>query len=933
MKGLRYFFMLIVVLSSFSLVFTGCGDGGGDGEGGGEDEGGIIIEDTELSKASFNISGAVQLLAQQDTVLQATSALQSARSIGERPLFTYKIVNQGLTKGEVQAAKSMSPEVRAVFAAESSTSGTNLLAIDADGNASLAIESDYLIKVMYTVVDPAGEYVYIALDTGWWNWDGNDYSRYIAQENCAFFKVSLTTDEGSCVKEGLFVQNMDDDYMKAISSDQKPIQFDDDGNLYFTATGFIRHEESWEECWWDEGAQSEICTTHFEYWIDSTSWNPRLYRVDKETGNVSDLTPDNTEVAFFLVLSSGEIVYQSRNIEDWGSAGLYMWQNGATINLSNQTWGVNFFTGDSSNSVMWGSWEEYGLRFARPVSGGGMIRATLDTRLFGSTFDDRSSSPRRVILGDDGRLYGVFESWQCNDYDSSTGIWTCFTVLSVYQILPYDGIPKVELTIPEQQDWWHWMENTPFQISRGYLYYTESENVIYNGISYGNRDVIEMIKLSDRAGNTLLDSVVDGVPQRYEIYSWRLSGNKLYFSALDLTTTTVVTGEVDTLLVRQGASESEYLTVTETASALGATSAIQDIEILTPQESEQDSGSAPVVEQFHVKQDNIYSASIDFTKYMNKNSVESNLTFDDDSSNPATTFKVWIYKSLHLIPDLSTNGLADDTTDPLAASTTYMIALGGGTQDAYGWDLIAGTQGTSVSFTTRPDSGWYYSTTDDDGTLSSGGVAKYAGPATDWTKETFRLYADAANTTEVDASGNVRIEFSAKNYGWDGIDIVLWNKTHYETDYPDDTWLGIDAIIRMGNWTSVDYKTSITDDWANKWSDGNTPEMFNGSWARYRIDFYGTNLVISYSQDGTTFTEARSITDFRDRDGNTDSLTFLLRAVNPVVVDNLQVTALDSDGNASSAGDILDITFTGSIDSEFGTTDVGADYGDLANWW
>jgi len=72
---------------------------------------------------------------------------------------------------------------------------------------------------------------------------------------------------------------------------------------------------------------------------------------------------------------------------------------------------------------------------------------------------------------------------------------------------------------------------------------------------------------------------------------------------------------------------------------------------------------------------------------------------------------------------------------------------------------------------------------------------------------------------------------------------------------------------------------------------------------------------------------------FKDRDGNTDSLTFLLRAVNPVVVDNLQVTALDSNGNASSAGDILDITFTGSIDSEFGTTDVGADYGDLANWW
>ena len=140
-------------------------------------------------------------------------------------------------------------------------------------------------------------------------------------------------------------------------------------------------------------------------------------------------------------------------------------------------------------------------------------------------------------------------------------------------------------------------------------------------------------------------------------------------------------------------------------------------------------------------------------------------------------------------------------------------------------------------------------------------------------------------------------------------------------------------MVRMGGWTSIDYKTGEWDDWSSNWSDGNTPELFNGSWARYRIDFYGTNLVVSHSEDGTTFTEAMSVDNFKTRVSNTDDLTFLIRAVNPVVVDDLQVTTLTAEGAVASAqGDILDLDFTSSIDSEFGTTDVSSDHG-LDNWW
>ncbi|MBW1691951.1 MAG: hypothetical protein JRJ70_14625 [Deltaproteobacteria bacterium] len=931
LKNLRYLCLVgVIALGLMTIVGSGGGGGGGDAatttppptDDGGDTtpitDGGDTTAETHTT---FNISNAVSLLAMEQTV---TAASVRKTSSDGRPLFTYEIWNEGLEKPLTKEEIAERAKQRSAKQDGEEEAGTNLLACDEEGNCWLAIDSYYPIKVMYSVTDPAGEYVYLALDTGWWgDWDGNDYTQFIAQENCAFFRVKIADNTIECVKEGTFVQNMDDMYMQTVCGDQKPIQFDDDSNVYFTGTTFEREE--WEDCWWDEGAQTNICTTH--YMINQTTWNPLLYRLDNETGEIDDLTPDNTSVQFFVVLPTGEIAYQSWNIDTWSAGGLYMWQDGQTIPLSGETWGVNFFTGDTSNAVMWGSWDEYGVRFARPRTQGGAERATLNTKLFGGAFSDQySSTPRRIIVGDDGRLYGVFESW-LSEYDSTQEMWIYDTVLSVFQILPYDGIPKVELSLGDDPNaWWNWMQDTPFKVSKGFLYYTEQETVEF----YGERDVIKMVKLEDRASNTLLDS--NDPIQRYEIYSWSLSGDTLYFSGLDLTTTTVVTGEIDTLKVRQGQPESDYLTVTETASAIGATSAVQDIEVLRPRQPETDTGSAPTVEKFYVTTENIYSASIDFTKYMNKSSVEDNLSFSD-GTNDVDSMKIWIYKSLHLIPDLG--GLGDNSTSPLVADTQYTITLGSGTQDAYGWDLAAGTQGKSVTWKTRPDSGWYYATTDAaDTAISETGVAKYAGPVEEYTKETFQLWANADHDTEVDATGNVRIEFSAVNYGWDGVDVVLWNNTNYDAGmHAGDTWMGFDAIVRMGNWTSIDYKTGEYDDWSSDWADGNTPNLFNGNWARYRVDFYGTNLVVSYSEDGIDFDPVMSVYDFKNRVGNTDNLTFLIRASNPVVVDNLQVTTLTQEGEvATAAGDILDLDFTGSIDSQFGTTDVSANYG-LDGWW
>lgn len=922
-KNLRYLCLIgVIALASMAILGTGCGGGGGDGTTPTTDTTtdagtpGDTEAATEIA-ASFDISGAKILLSQQDTV-SAASVRRS--SVDGRSLFTYEIVNQGLERSLTKEEAFERAEGRSAFADEDDA-GTNLLAVDEEGNAWLAIESDYPIKVMYSVTDPEGEYVYLALDTGWGEgWDGNDYSQFIARANCAFFKVNLADNTSECVKEAVFVQNMDQDYMQRISGNQKPIQFDDDGNLFFTATEFEREVDCWEHCWWepDEQGGHEVCETQCNYWIPWAEWNPRIYRVTKDTGEITALTQDNQSIDYFLVLPTGEVAYHSFERHGGTNDKLWMWQEGTTIDLSSSAmgnWGVDFFTIDTKNAVMWGEWNTKGVWFARPRATVGVEKAVLDTNLFGGNIHG-DSKPRRVIVADDGRLYGLFEShlW---DHENQVG----YTVLSVYQVLPYDGVPKLELTLSDNWFWWDWMRKTPFQVSKGYLYYVD---VIDPGDYLGTRDVIKMVYLPDRTTSQILDTG----DARYDIYNWRLSGDILYFSALDKSTTTVVSGEIDTLKVRDGRPVEEFLTIRETASAMGAVSQIRDIEILTPQQPDTDTGHAPAVQEFHTSGENLYSVSMDFTKYMNKQSVEDNLTFVDGASNAIESMKVWIYKSLHLIPDL--DGLGDSsTTTPLAFETAYTTTLGDDTKDAYGWDLADGLQGKSASFTTKPEKGWYYSEETDSAieAISSGGVAKYAGPETAWAKETFDLGADVPD--------NARIEFSAKNYRWEGVNIVLWNKTEWaDSDNNNDNWRPIVAEYRLGNWSNLDYKTERhentwcwwdegegdvcrTDYWYDSdWAHGETPKLFNGSWMCYRIDIYGRNMKLYYSEDGTEFIEVESfsVDDLMNRVADNDHV-FLLRVTDPMVIDNIQVSTLNADGDlAGNAGNILDLGFDANIE-------------------
>ncbi len=129
-------------------------------------------------------------------------------------------------------------------------------------------------------------------------------------------------------------------------------------------------------------------------------------------------------------------------------------------------------------------------------------------------------------------------------------------------------------------------------------------------------------------------------------------------------------GEIDTKKVRQGKEASEYLVIDNVASALGANAIISDIEILTPIAPKYDTGSNPSIVKTFTNPSNLYSASIEFSKYMDNEGISNSvkMTETDNSSNIVSLMSVWIYKTLHLILDIDTTN-AD--TDSLNKETSY----------------------------------------------------------------------------------------------------------------------------------------------------------------------------------------------------------------------------------------------------------------------
>jgi len=886
--------------------------GGGDGESSNDNNdtsntSNNDSNDSNVSTASsipkFNLTGAVALVANDQVVKKTTSSARSSRD--GSPLFTYEIYHDSDQK------------TRGVRATGDTEGATNLWAIDANGNATSALDTNYPVKVMYSAVNPAGDKVYLALDNGWFGSDGNDYQTFIARNNCALYEVTPADNTFKCAVEGVFLQNYDDDYYKRVSSNQKPIQFDKDGNVYFLGTSFTVQNDG-GYCFGDNydaltgdineyndqgqviGCSAEAISAGFEFfenvWIDSASWNPTLYKYNPSTAKADAMTQDNEGVQYFSTLTSGDIVIQGWNDNTQKQTFAVLNTLGARINLLETDWGLEFFTTDSESTVIFSDWtDSAGLRMVKPISPG--VHKTvlgLDKFAVNNAGSYQNPTPRRVILADDGKLYGVFESW--SSYQDKNDKWVSNTTLTVYQVLPYDPVPKAQLNLGSN-DWWSFMEGTPFQISRGFLFYRQKEsNIAIGGVSLGSADTIVMVNLQTREKKVMLmpQTATDG---RYEIFSWRLSGTELYFSALNNTVNKVVTGKIDTVKVRVDADESTYLTVNETASAIGATAKIQDIAVLKATRPENDPGGSPKAE-FFANSENPNSVTIEFTKYMNNQSVLDNLTFKNTTDNEVIAYlPLWINKTLHLIPD--SDGLTNSTGAGMENNKTYQVSLGTGINDYYSTPIDQTTLSKTLS--TAPDKGWYIGDTDaTTAALSDKKVAKFVGrdnPNT-WGHQYYKI-AD-------NLPAHFELKFSAKNLNYSLGTVAVHEST---ASY---RWDGLILENFIDSWSSwLDYKdASDNGQWDSYNSDGKVVPYASGNWANYRFRFVGNTYQFAVSTDGSEYTEIHKLTNVK-----TPTAAELYLAVNEkLYIDNMQLTTLKSDGTVNtSAGDLIDEKFESTL--------------------
>ena len=903
--------MSAMFVLALGLFTAGCGGGGDDGGGSttttpGGTTGGGTTGGGKAVPMSFSLSGVVMLVA-NDQVIEAAPATGALKAKGENSLFTYKIYNQdeGLKTRGLKAA---------------TTGVTNLLAVDAYGNATTAINSEFPIKVMYSAVNPEGTKVYLALDNGWYGSDGNDYQSFIAQNNCAIYEVTLADNSYQCVVEGVFAQNYDENYYQKVSSNQKPIQFDTDGNAFFLGTTFttidgggwcdgqnwdvLTEANNWDPNLYDDNGVVTGCTDEalaggFTYqssvWIDNTNWNPTLFKHIEADGTTETLTQDNENIQYFTALNNGDVVFQGWNdTTQKQTFALLKGNTGSRISMLEADWGLEFFTTDSESTIIFSDWtNSAGLRMVKPV-GAGVQKTVFGLENFaannGGTYTN--PTPRRVILADDGNLYGVFESWN-SYYDSTTTQWVSTSALTVYQVLPFDPVPKASMDMGND-GWWSFMQGTPFQVSRGFLFYREKiANVVSGNVTLGPADTIAMVNLQTREKTTLLypQSDTDG---RYEIYSWRLSGTELYFSALNNTVNKVVTGKVDIVQARNGAAATDYLSIKETASAVGATAKIQDIAVLKATRPESDPGGNPTA-TFVASDENKNSVSIVFSKYMDNQSVLDNLTFQEDTYSAAVDYlPIWINKTLHLIPD--TDGLVNSTGAPLLDNYSYTVTLGTAINDYYFYPIDQGS--LSVSVSTPPTSGWYVGLTDAaDATFSSGKVAKFAGRTNSntWGDEYYKVFDNVPL--------NFELKYSAKNlsYVLGGISInqstasTNWNGKYLD-QYIDGWYCSLDT---KNNWYSFN---SV---------DGN--DFATGNWMVYRFRLEGMHYTMDVSKDGTTFT------NIFDKQLLTTSASqeLYLRVNEKIFIDNLQLTTLDGNDTGTptlaGVGDLINEDFDSTL--------------------
>ena len=446
--------------------------------------------------------------------------------------------------------------------------------------------------------------------------DIDESSELVLEENCTLFQVEIATNIVRCVGEGLYLRSDLTEFRARFGEDRKPVQFDRRGHAYFAANHFSINTS---------GEAPLIEKEH------NGSWKPMIYQYVPETDTLHPATNDAQSITYFIVLDYGELIYQGTNGITQETR-LWLYRDRDSVVIGEHF--PSYLSTDHHRTAYWMNGNTMNL--VRSRDAGGVFRAYLPLE----------HTPQSTFLSDEGSLYGM-------NFSSNS--------VTVRSILPHMTNPVAQIQFAGQR-----RRTVPVRISERSVYYTDQEEVPY----LGEVTVVKISSLVNGSTRTLFDD------RRYDIYAWQLSGHKLYFSGVDLSSTSLVSGVIDTQKVKLGLSTEEYLSINSVESAVDAANEINDIEVLLPIRPTVDPGGSPEIEEITYSEDQRDVISMIFSKYMDYQSVEQELQLEAHDG-AVEYLPIWFYRSLHLVPDV--DGLGDQIqTTPLENNSLYQLTLGRG---------------------------------------------------------------------------------------------------------------------------------------------------------------------------------------------------------------------------------------------------------------
>jgi len=751
---------------------------------------------------------------------------------------------------------------------------SNLLAISNNNDVSAALSSTGELRFKYAAPDPTGQYVYLVLDV---NENSKSHSMYrlLQRENCAIFRVTLSDNSHQCVLQGVVGvdHQVDDAYWSMIKNPVKPIQVASNGDVYFLAHEFSISCGKISTQWIYEDERNVCQQEQDSYQLSD---EVLLYHI---SGNnlVQKINKTDASIKSFLVLPDDYPVMLT-NKNDTNVNVLSTFVNGQVQEISVNDEMISSYAYINENTLLWNDSELLIFQSEDNIQ-----QLSLKTNLL---------PPGETLVSNKGFLYY---------HDDEL----------IYQLLP---LQRQAVALYQRN------QNLKPLMASPFLFEAQSRSV-------SNKTVHDIIiyHLTDQTNIRLFDN------EQFTIQDWKLIGDYVVVQAIDQNSSSPIIMTVKVPAIESALTSSDYLQLYPLSLIDAENNGVSNISFIDTSVPKSVLNDAPKILSFKSFSENRQSVSLQFSKAMNKSSVEESLTFFDAQSNAIKYVPLWMSDSLHLIVDQ--DGVENNqrqAADPgesqlfnldyLDNAKDYDVTVAASASDEAGVTLAENPELLSYplthQFSTLPDGLTYPSQASAYNSQLENVELAIADDAVLAKGECVNICAATLYDLGINNAGNIRFEFSISE---NNVQLLLWNKDKYTASSKKDT--SFDIQLDFSNESFSINTGQLQRQLVMDSTDSRAQLIKKSNWRRYRIDIYGDQIRIWYSLDDINFSE---ITELRlsgvnDFSATDNQYTWLINYSG--AIDNLLVSSVNNSNQLLSLeGNVLNENF---LNGQLIATDSG----------